>query len=293
MRLAAAVDIGGTRTKIGVVQGDGTLVERMSVPTLDGEPGLLVARITGTLQPLLRKHTVAGLGVSVAGFLSDDGGAMVNNANLPALRGFPLRDVLSRELGLDCVLEVDSNASTIAEYRIGAGQGATRLLGVTIGTGVGGGVILRGQVVRHTGGCAGDLGHVIVAPGGRACSCGASGCLEAMACAEAVVERGGGPVDDVIVRARASEARARDALAETGRWLGLGLASLAPLYAPATIVVGGGVAAAGDLLLGPARESFARHAGDEFRETVRIVGSWLEGWEGMIGAGLQFLEPLH
>ena len=292
MRLAAAVDIGGTRTKIGVVGEDGSVVASTTVPTLDGEPQLLVARVTGVLQPLLRQHVVAGLGVAVAGFVDAARGAMVNNANLPALRDFPLRDILSDMLGLECALEVDSNASTIAEYRFGAGKGALRLLGLTLGTGVGGGVILGSRVVRHTGHCAGDLGHVIVSPEGRTCTCGARGCLEAMACADAVTERGGGRVDDIIVRARAGETRAQAALAETGRWLGLGLASLAPLYAPDTIVVGGGVASAGELLLAPAREAFARHAGDEFRESVRIEGSWFVGWEGMVGAGSQFLDPL-
>ena len=290
MRLAAAVDIGGTRTKIGVVGEDGTVVASTTVPTLDGEPQLLVARVTGVLQPLLRQHVVAGLGVAVAGFVDAARGAMVNNANLPALRDFPLRDILSDMLGLECALEVDSNASTIAEYRFGAGKGALRLLGLTLGTGVGGGVILGSRVVRHTGHCAGDLGHVIVSPGGRTCTCGARGCLEAMACADAVTERGGGRVDDIIVRARAGEARAAAALADTGRWLGLGLASLAPLYAPDTIVVGGGVASAGELLLAPAREELLSRALPPVASTVRVEPSRFGAESGMLGAALMARE---
>lgn len=293
MRLAAAVDIGATRTKVGVVGEDGGVLVSTSVPTLDGEPDLLMARITGALEPMLRQHDVACLGVAVAGFLDADRAAMIVNANLPSLQRFPLRETLARRMHLDCVLEVDSNASTIAEYRFGAGRGASRLLGITIGTGIGGGVILNGRVLRHTGGCAGDLGHVIVAPKGRACTCGALGCLEAMACASALSERANGPVDDVIMRARTGEQRSRAALEETGRWLGLGLATLAPLFSPDVIVVGGGVAAAGDLLLDPLRESFLEHAATEFRSSVRLERSWFEGWEGMIGAACQCLDPLE
>jgi len=218
---------------------------------------------------------------------------MVGNANLPELCDFPLRHALEQRLSLPCLLEVDSNASTVAEYRHGAGRGAGRLLGITVGTGLGGGVLLDGRLLRHTGQCAGDLGHVILSPKGRRCSCGANGCLEAMVCSAALSHRAGGRrVRDILSDARAGERRSLDALAETGWWLGLGLASLSPLFAPDRIVIGGGVAAAGEFLLDPVRTSYLVHASDEFRERVEIVGSAFEGWEGMIGAGSLFLEPL-
>jgi glucokinase len=293
MRLAAAVDIGGTRTKVGIVGEDGGVLVSASLPTLDGEPELLLARITGALAPMLRQHDVQCLGVAVAGFLDDDRSAMIANANLTSLQRYPLRDALAERLRLDCRLEVDSNASTIAEFRFGAGKGASRLLGITVGTGIGGGVILDGRVLRHTGGCAGDLGHVILSPDGRACTCGARGCLEAMACAGALSERGKGAVDDIIMGARTGEQRSREALEETGWWLGLGLAALAPLFAPDVIVVGGGVAAAGELLMEPTRRSFLDHVSDELRGSVRLERSWFDGWEGMIGAACQCLDPLE
>jgi glucokinase len=238
-------------------------------------------------------HAVEGVGVSVAGFLNPARDAMVGNANLPALCNFPLRAALESHLGRPCRLEVDSNASTIAEFRFGAGQGVSRLLGIAIGTGVGGGVIVDGKLLRHTGECAGDLGHVIVAPSGRRCTCGAAGCLEAMVCSAALAERAGGArVREVVAGARGGKQLFREALTESGEWLGLGLASLAPIFAPQRIVVGGGVASAGNLLLDPARASFARHAPLEFTAAVEIVGSTLEGWEGMIGAASQFLTPM-
>lgn len=296
MRLAAAIDIGGTRTKIGVVAEDGSIVTRATIPTSGGDPLPLVDGIVSTLGPMLDAQRAArmvlGVGVSVAGFLDHDRAAMVGNANLPALCGFPLRRALEQRLGLDCRLEVDSNAAVVAEYRYGAGQGSARLLGVTVGTGLGGGVIIDGALLRYTGECAGDLGHVILDPTGRRCSCGARGCLEALVCSAALSERAGSRwARDVMTSAKRGEPRAVDALAETGRWLGLGLASLSPLFAPDRIVVGGGIAAAGDLLLNPTRASYRAHASAEL-QNVQIHGSSFGGWEGMVGAASVVLDPL-
>jgi len=299
MRLAGAIDIGGSSAKIGIIGEDGSIVRRGSVPTgLHGEPAVVVDAIASALLPMLDAATaegqpVSGIGVSVAGFLNRDRSAMVHNANLPALREFPLRRTLEERLSLDCRLEVDSNAAVLAEYRYGAGQGSTRLLGVTVGTGLGGGVIIEGALLRYTGECAGDLGHIILDPNGRLCTCGARGCLEAMVDSASLSERGGGrPVREIIGSARAGDELARAALAETGQWLGLGLASLSPIFSPDRIVVGGGIAAAGDFLLDATRASYRTHARPEFREKTHVVGSSFEGWEGIVGAGSLFLAPL-
>lgn len=299
MRLAAAVDIGGTRVKVGIVREDGLVIKRASIATSDaGEPTTLMDSIDASLRPMLEAaadagHGALGVGVSVAGFLDPDHSGMIGNANLPALCGFPLKRAFEDRFSLDCRLEVDSNAAVIAEFRHGAGAGVERLLGVTVGTGLGGGVVIGGEVVRVTGECAGDLGHVIVSRSGRRCSCGARGCLEAMVSSSALSERGGGRVArDIIAAARAGEALARQALAQTGWWLGLGLVSLSPIFAPERIVVGGGIATAGDLLLEHVRSSYRARAASEFREIVEIVGSAFEGWEGMIGAASLVFEPM-
>ena len=163
---------------------------------------------------------------------------------------------------------------------------------MTVGTGLGGGVIVDGEPLRYTGECAGDLGHIILDPNGRRCTCGARGCLEAMVSSAALSERAGGrPARDVVTTARQGDRPAADALAETGWWLGLGLASLSPLFAPDRIVVGGGVAAAGELLLEPTRASYREHAAPEFREGVQLVGSSFDGWEGIVGAASLFFDP--
>ncbi|HEY1952000.1 MAG TPA: ROK family protein [Gemmatimonadaceae bacterium] len=299
MRVAGAIDIGGTSTKIGIIAEDGSIVLRDTVPTsLKGEPLGIVAAIGTSLVPMLEKMSspgepVLGVGVSVAGFLTADRSAMVHNANLPALREFGLRQALEDRLSAECRLEVDSNASTIAEYQHGAGRGSKRLLGVTLGTGLGGGVIIHGKLLRFTGECAGDIGHVIVDRNGRMCTCGARGCLEAMVNTAAVIERAGGrPVRDTVKSAREGDDASIEILAETGWWLGLGLASLSPIFSPDRIVVGGGIAAAGEFLLGPARASYRTHARPEFAEHTEVIGSSFDGWDGIVGAASLFLDPV-
>ena len=299
MRVAGAIDIGGTSTKIGIVAANGDILTRDRVATsLGGEPRSLVGAIKSSMLPLLQKaradeQSLVGVGVSVAGFLTPDRSAMVHNANLPRLREFPLRNALSEALGIECRLEVDSNASTIAEYQHGSGRGAKRLLGIIVGTGVGGGVIIDGSLLRFTGECAGDIGHVIVAPEGRMCSCGARGCLEAMVNTSALIERAGGtPVRETVTAARAGDAAARNILEESGWWIGLGLASLSQIFSPDRIVVGGGIAAAGDALLEPTRESYRKHARPEFVDHTEVIGSSFDGWEGLVGAASVFLDPV-
>jgi glucokinase len=299
MRVAGAIDIGGTSTKIGIVAEDGSIVRRELVPTsLHGKPVAVVDAIVESLRPMLdaagaEADVVSGIGVSVAGFLNRDRSAMIHNANLPALREFPLRHALEERFSLSCLLEVDSNAAVVAEYLYGVGQGSTRLLGVTVGTGLGGGVIIEGQLLRYTGECAGDLGHIILDPKGRLCTCGARGCLEAMVNSAAVSERGGGrTVREIVSSARKGDQLAVKALAETGWWLGLGLASLSPVFSPDRIVVGGGIAAAAELLLEPVRASYLTHARPEFRENTQVIGSSFDGWEGIVGAASLFLNPV-
>lgn len=296
MKYAGAVDIGGTGTKIGIVANDGTVISRTRIPTnAPGGPMGLVNAIAAAFlllqESVDKKISISGVGVSVAGFLDRERSAMVHNANLPHLRNFPLRRALEERLSLNCLLEVDSNAALLAEYWKGECGGATRLLGVTVGTGLGGAVIIGGALLRYTGECAGDLGHIILDPNGRLCTCGAHGCLEAMVNSAAVSARAGGRGPrDVVNAARDEDEVSRKVLAETGWWLGLGLASLAPLFAPDTIVVGGGIAAAGEFLLEPTRESFLTHASPQYRP--KVVGSLFGGWEGMVGAASLFLSPL-
>lgn len=299
MRLAGAVDIGGTNTKIGVVAEDGRILRHTTIPTKTGTtPVNLVDAIAGELRAMLdavadERNPVAAVGIAVAGFLDREHTMMIANANLPALLDFQLRRAFEERFEVNCHLEVDSNASTVAEYRFGMGRGVSRLFGMTIGTGVGGGVINGGRLLRFTGECAGDVAHFVVDPNGRRCTCGARGCLEAMINSAALSERGGSRAPSEIIRAaKNGENAALIALDETGRLLGRGLASLSPTFAPERFVIGGGIAAAGNLLVDPARQSFDEHASDDFRGKMEIVASTFDGWEGMVGAASLALAPL-
>ena len=299
MRLAGAVDIGATNTKIGIVAEDGRVFRRTTIQTKSGSgPDDLIDAIAAELRPMIdavtdERNHVAAIGVSVAGFIDREHTMMITNPNLRWLCDFQLRRAFAQRFELNCHLEVDSNASTVAEYRHGMGRGALRLLGLTVGTGVGGGVIVGGRLLRFTGECAGDIAHVIIDTEGRRCTCGARGCLEAMVCSAAVSERAQSRNPrEVISAAKNGDSTAIDALAETGRLLGLGLASLSPIFSPDKIVIGGGIAVAGDYLLEPARQSYNRHAADEFRDKVAIVGSAFEGWDGIVGAASLALAPL-
>jgi len=134
---------------------------------------------------------------------------------------------------------------------------------------------------------------VIVDPNGRMCSCGARGCLEAMVNTAALIDLADGiAVRETVTAAREGDPRARKILAEAGRWIGLGLASLSPIFSPDRIVVGGGIAAAGDALLDPTRESYRQHARPEFAEHTEVIGSEFDGWEGLVGAASLFLDPV-
>ena len=286
---AIGIDIGGTNVKAGVVGADGALLAHASAPTPpEGAPQALMHTIAALLEPMLSSN-VTGLGISVAGFVDPSGEAMSHNPNLPALVAFPLRRTVEERFGRPTRIEVDSNAAAVAEHRLGAGRGAKRLLFLTLGTGVGGGVIIEGELLRFTGGCAGDLGHVIVSPGGPRCPCGARGCLEAMISREALEEVGGQPVQALIAAARNGDHNAADVFAAAGRLLGLGLASLAHIFAPDRIVIGGGIATVGAPLLEAARTSFLANASPHFSTDVPIVAASLQGHEGVVGGAALFL----
>jgi len=299
MRLAGAADIGATNTKIGIVAENGRVFRRAMIPTKTGSsPDHLVDAIAAELRHMIdavddERNQVAAIGIAVAGFLDREHTAMIANPNLPSLLDFGLRRAFEERFELHCHLEVDSNASTVAEYRFGSGRGASRLLVLTLGTGVGGGVIVGGKLLRFTGECAGDVAHIVVEPNGRHCTCGARGCLEAMVNSAALSERGGSRKPaDIIGSAKKGDAASIDALSETGRFLGFGLASLSPIFAPEKIVIGGGLAAAGKLLIEPARKSYDERAGDDFRGRVEIAASEFDGWDGMVGAASLALAPL-
>jgi glucokinase len=302
---AIGVDVGGTKIAGGVVAADGRVLDRSRVPTPPDDESATVAALFAAVDGLLARHPrVEAIGVGAAGLVEWPGGRACW-APHNSYRGLELRRLLHERTGLPTTIDNDANAAAWAESRFGAGAGAGDLVLLTVGTGIGGGLVLDGRIYHGVRGFAGELGHLIVAPDGDRCACGNRGCLEAMASGSTLGRLGreaaaadpggrlatlaGGPdrVTGEVVFAAAGEGdKVALALFErAGHWLGVGLASLVTVFDPDLVVVGGGVAATGELLLAPARASFERYVhGRAHRQLPPVVQARLGDDAGLVGA---------
>jgi glucokinase len=291
--MTPAIDIGGTNTKFGLVDDTGAVQDILVLPTSGPDPARFLECVMRAISRFIPRQC-KGIGVSVAGFLDEGRTRLEYNPNIAWLEGFPIRETLERQFQIPIALEVDSNAAALAEARFGVGIGSKRFLCVTVGTGIGAGMIVHGKLLRVAHGCIGDAGHVIVEPGGRECSCGGRGCAEAMASAPYVVdryrERGGTLQTAAEIIAAPGDPAAVGALANAGAHLGIALASLANIFFPDTIAIGGGLSEAGDLLLSPASGAFRRTVG-RFAGNAKLVRAAL-GWQApLAGAAILFSAP--
>ena len=304
---AVGVDIGGTKVAAGVVDEAGRVLARARRSTPSRDPQAVEDTIVEVVEELRARHEVAAVGIGAAGFVDADRARVLFAPHL-AWRNEPLRDAVAQVLGLPVVVENDANAAAWAEWRFGAGRGEPRLVCVTLGTGIGGGMVVDGAVQRGRHGMAGEFGHMVVVPDGHRCQCGNRGCLEQYASGNVLgrearelaragspvtvplMQRVGGDIDALVGPLITEAARDGDPCAvelfeEVGRWLGIGLANLAAALDPGTFVIGGGVSDAGELLLRPARESFRRTlTGRGFRPEPRIVVAALGPEAGLVGA---------
>lgn len=293
-----AIDVGGTKLAAGLLDADGAVRRRSEVPSQPGAAGqadALWSTLLGLVDEVCDDVVPAAVGVGCGGPLRWPEGE-VSPLNIPAWRDFPLRDRLrDRFPGAQVRLVNDAIAVAIGEHWRGAGVGLRNLLGVVVSTGVGGGLVLDEQVMYGGTGNAGHLGHVVVDPSGPPCGCGGRGCLEAVARGPAIVQwardqgwtPAAGRPDG---RALATDARAGNAVAvaafeRCGHALGVAFASAAHLLELDLIAVGGGIALAGDLVLGPAKSAFARHARMEFAARCQVVAAGLGQDAGLVGAG--------
>ncbi|GAA5161968.1 ROK family protein [Ornithinimicrobium tianjinense] len=308
--LTIGVDVGGTRIKAGLVAGDGSL-RATRVRDSPGDSAEAVAQavvdVVGDLRSAAGDTEVAGVGVAAAGFVDHAEGVVLFAPHLP-WREEPLRDRLSALLDLPVGVDNDANAAAWAEHRFGAGRGQDEMVMITLGTGLGGAHLAGGRLQRGRHGLAGEYGHMVVVPDGRDCPCGRRGCWEQYASgtalrragraalatggasAEALLGACGGMAsrlqgEHVTRAALAGDLLSVGLLAETGRWLGLGLANLAAALDPACVVVGGGVIEGGELVLGPAREALTAGVPGAGRWPVPEVRSAALGNSaGLIGA---------
>lgn len=314
MALTIGVDVGGTKIAAGLVDDDGRIVTRLRKESPATDSHAIEDTIAGLVRELCSsdeatREGIAGMGVAAAGFISADRSTAIFAPNL-AWRDEPLRSELEARTGLPVVVENDANAAAWGEFKFGAATAVNDMLMVTVGTGVGGGIVLDGQLYRGGAGIAAEVGHLCVMPEGRPCHCGSVGCWEQYAsgsalvrmaregaarepqAAAALIEATGGveSIDgpSITEAAMAGDGFARRQLEELGYWLGTGLASLAAVLDPSIIVIGGGVAHAETLLIAPTQERFLRQlTGRGHRAEPVIVQAVLGNDAGMVGAANQ------
>ena len=292
------VDLGGTTIRAAVVDGSDTIVSRVQLPTPTGSELDLLAALEDAIGEVLTAD-VAAIGVAVPSRIDRARGRAVSSTNVP-LDNLDLRDVLARRFGRPVQIENDATAAAIGEWQLGAGRGSRNLVMLTLGTGIGGGLILDGRPYRGTTGAAAEIGHIVVDLDGPRCqgTCEGRGHLEGLAsgtAADALARELFGPGADAHTLVGAAEGGNREAIAaldRIGRYLGAGIASLVNLLEPELVVVGGGFAAAGELLLGPARAVLARDGVTPSRDTVRVVLAALGPDAGLLGAALVGRELL-
>ena len=292
------VDLGSTKILAGVVDRDGTVERRRELPTpLDSQDELLRG-MAGVVEDVL-EDDVAALGFGIPSTIDQRSGKAVASVNIP-LADLDLRAWMRERFGLPVGIDNDANAATLAEWAYGAGRGTRHMVMLTLGTGVGGGLILDGKPYRGAVGAGAELGHMVIDLDGPPCQgvCPGRGHLEALASGHAATvaarEQFGSAVDAhrLVRLANEGDSAAVGLLAELGHRLGAGIVSLVNVFNPELIVVGGGFSAAGDFLLEPARQLVAREALSPARELVRIVRAELGTAAGLVGAGLVAFEAL-
>src|SRR5271165_654594 len=290
------VDIGGTSTKAGVVDSSGQLQLTKSIPTEPDVDSYFAALCRLIEQTDTASHTIGGIGVAVAGFLSSQRDRLVYNPNIAWLEGFPLLERLRSRFQQPVELETDSNSACMAEYLFGTGRQTQRFLCVTAGTGLGVGMAVAGQPLRFAYGCLGDIGHIIVQPNGPVCYCGGRGCAEILISAPALAERFAQQAGlfseislrDVIEAANQSNPVALSILKEAGEHLGIAIASMANTLFPDHIAVAGGLSAAGDSVLKVAEQVFRDSASILARSDVSFTRARLGPSATLIGAAWPF-----
>jgi len=306
---AIGVDIGGTKIAVGVVDEEGKILAQVRRDTDADDVAYINKAIADACNELLREHEVGAIGLAAAGFVSPDR-TSVNFAPNIAWREYPLAAKVAELVDgdLPIVVENDANAAGWAEFRFGAGRDATDMLMLTVGTGLGGAVISERDLVRGKWGMAAEVGHMRVVPEGHYCGCGHEGCWEQYASGSALerdaqhaavardgqaarlLELAGGDPAEIRGRmvteaAQEGDELAIELLATLGRWIGEGSASVAALLDPELIVIGGGVGAAGELLLGPVRRGFeAQLSAMGHRPVAKIELAQHGNEAGIVGA---------
>jgi len=305
MELVIGVDLGGTETKIGLVDRHGEILNKTTIPTLVSQGRHdVVMRIADSINNLLNTSTIKGkvlaIGIGSPGSIDRDNGTVLFSPNFPDWRDFPLASLMKEHTGLETFVENDANAFVLGEWAFGKYKGSKHMVGLTIGTGIGSGVISHGQLITGHNGFAAELGHIIVEPNGPLCGCGSHGCLEAVASATAIVRfaheyRKRFP-DSVVFSSEKIEAKTVIDAAKNGDKLGKiifnrvidalarGIGGFIHIFNPEVVIIGGGVSKAGTFLLENLQEQVNRYVMTSFKGTAKIDLSDLVENAGIKGA---------
>ncbi len=314
-RLAAGVDLGGTKIHSLVATDAGDVLGEDRRPTeAAGGPDVVIERIVASVRRAIEQagrteQDIVGAGISTPGPCDPARGLVTDAPNLPGFHNIPLAALLTDALGLPALLENDANAAAYGELRMGAGQGCRHLLYVTLGTGIGGGIVIDGKIYWGASGAAGEVGHLIVDEDGPACNCGGRGCLEAVAsgpaiarAAKAAAEAGRSPIlaelsgerpmtaELVLEAAQRGDIAARAVIQGAGYYLGLALAGLLNCFNPEALVLGGGLTNLGDLYLEPAITTARERAFDQVVFDAKITLAKLGERAGALGAATLMLD---
>lgn len=286
--LALAIDLGGTNLRAAVIDAAGTVLRRNAVPTgVNGGPPAIIAQMLHLADELGGLADIVAVGIAAPGPLDSETGRIISIPTLPGWEKYPLRDAMAGRLERPVVLENDGIAAAFGEWSCGAGRGLDHMVYVTVSTGIGGGVIADGKVLRGRQGMAGHIGHMMIAADGPRCACGGTGCFEALASGTAfgIAARhaGYGDAATAVRAARDGDAVALALVDREAGLLGYGFASLLHLYAPQRLVIGGGVSDALDLMQTRIRGQIERHAMPPFRD-IGIVRAELGDNSGLVGA---------
>jgi glucokinase len=294
---AIGVDTGGTKILAGAVDREGGVVRREERRTAVSSQEDLLTQLDDVVETLLDDDIVA-LGFGLPSTIDQLAGRAVSSVHIP-LADLDFRDRMAERFRLPVAIDNDGNAAAIAEWQLGAGRGASNVVLLTLGTGIGGGLILDGRPYRGSVGAAAELGHMVLDYGGPACGGGCSGYghFEALAsgrCGDDAARRrfGEGTAHTLVEAAKNGDEGAREDIAHIGEFLGAGIASLVNIFNPEIVVLGGGFAEAGDLLLEPARATLAREALKPARDLVQVKWAELGSNAGMVGAALVGFEGL-
>ena len=300
-----AADVGGTNVRVAVVSADGQILKREESDTPNKgtaeEIGNVISELANKLFPEeTGSGTVQKFGLAMPAIIDYSSGTVLRSPNLPNLDGFDMARYVADRTGLEVIMENDATAATLGEQWLGAAKGVANVVCLTLGTGVGGGLIINGQVIHGADGTAGEVGHMCLEPGGPPCGCGSQGCLEQFASATAIVRQAKEKLStgvassllelpmftslDVFHASEHGDQLSIEVFESVGYYLGIALAGLVNLLNPEVIVITGGASAGWDAFIGPTLEEVRKRAFQQPAERVKIVRGQLGDDAGILGA---------